>query len=100
MIARGQNLAAIRANEIVMKAPNCNIVARVDATDEPATLGPQDAVVVAVKAPALPSIAERACSARWAGRQRRIRNERHSMVVFTRPWRSAGRPVVLAHRSG
>lgn len=57
VIARGQNLAAIRANGLTVKTPLIEIEARVDATDDPATLGPQDAVVVAVKAPSLPSIA-------------------------------------------
>ena len=57
MIARGSNLAAIRQNGISMKAPRREIKARVVATDDPATLGPQDAVIVAVKAPSLPSIA-------------------------------------------
>jgi 2-dehydropantoate 2-reductase len=57
VVARGQNLGAIRKNGIIVKAPLCEIEARVDVTDDPATLGPQEIVVVAVKAPSLPSIA-------------------------------------------
>jgi 2-dehydropantoate 2-reductase len=57
VIARGHTLAAVRANGIVVKTPTRSIHARVNATDDPGALGPQDAVVVAVKAQALPSIA-------------------------------------------
>jgi 2-dehydropantoate 2-reductase len=57
-IARGANLAALRAKGIAVKTPRGGIAGEVRATDDPATLGPQDAVVVAVKAPALPSIAQ------------------------------------------
>jgi 2-dehydropantoate 2-reductase len=56
-IARGANLAALRANGITVKTPRGEIAGRVQATDDPKTLGVQDAVVVAVKAPALFSIA-------------------------------------------
>jgi 2-dehydropantoate 2-reductase len=56
VIARGANLAAIRRRGITVKAPLRTIDARVSATDDPASLPPQDAVVVAVKAPSLPSI--------------------------------------------
>ncbi|HEY1503556.1 MAG TPA: 2-dehydropantoate 2-reductase [Stellaceae bacterium] len=56
VVARGANLAALQANGIRVKTPRGEIAAPVHATDDPETLGPQDAVVVAVKAPALPSI--------------------------------------------
>lgn len=58
VIARGRNLAAIRTNGITVNAPLSSINARIEVTDDPTTLGPQDAIVVAVKAPSLPSIAE------------------------------------------
>ncbi len=57
VVARGPNLVALRANGITVKTPRGEIAGRVQATDDPKTLGVQDAVVVAVKAPALPSIA-------------------------------------------
>lgn len=57
MIARGATLAAIRRNGIIMTSPTREVRARVAATDDPATLGPQDVVMVAVKAPSLPAIA-------------------------------------------
>jgi 2-dehydropantoate 2-reductase len=55
-VARGANLAALSANGIRVETPRGEIAGRVKATDDPKTLGVQDAVVVAVKAPALPSI--------------------------------------------
>src|ERR1700722_5178073 len=57
VVARGANLAALRANGIAVKTPRGEIAGPVRASDDPRTLGKQDAVIVAVKAPALPSVA-------------------------------------------
>lgn len=57
VIARGAHLAAIRADGLTVETPDRTIVARVTATDDPASLPPQDAVLVATKAPALASVA-------------------------------------------
>ena len=57
LVARGAHLAAIQANGLRVLAPDGPIHATVAATDDPATLGAQDAVLVTVKAPALPSVA-------------------------------------------
>jgi 2-dehydropantoate 2-reductase len=57
VLARGAALAAIRDNGIVVHAPRSEMHARVTASDDPAELGPQDAVIVCVKSPALPSVA-------------------------------------------
>ncbi len=57
VIARGAHLAAIQADGLRVEAADGTIHARVRATDNPATLGPQDAVLVTVKAPALPAVA-------------------------------------------
>jgi 2-dehydropantoate 2-reductase len=57
VIARGAQLAAMRANGVVVHAPDGEIHASVHASADPAELGVQDAVVVTVKAPALPSVA-------------------------------------------
>ncbi len=57
VIARGAHLAAIQQNGLTVHAVDGVHNARVHATDNPATLGPQDAVFVTVKAPALPEVA-------------------------------------------
>ena len=58
VVARGQHLKAIQENGLtVEQADGASIQARPRASDDPATLGPQDAVLVTVKAPALPSVA-------------------------------------------
>lgn len=57
VIARGAHLAAIRANGLRVVALDGDMHAHVKATDNPADIGPQDAVIVALKAPALPSLA-------------------------------------------
>lgn len=60
VVARGATLGAIRADGIVVHAPSYEIrVPIAAAADDPAALGPQDAVLVTVKAPALPNVAER-----------------------------------------
>ncbi|MGE0225581.1 MAG: ketopantoate reductase family protein [Acetobacteraceae bacterium] len=58
VIARGPHLAAIQQNGLTVHAVDGTHTARVRATDDPATLGPQEAVFVTVKAPALPQIAD------------------------------------------
>lgn len=57
VVARGAQLAAFQAGDLVVHAADGDIRARVAASAEPAELGPQDVVVVTVKAPALPSVA-------------------------------------------
>jgi 2-dehydropantoate 2-reductase len=57
VIARGPNLEAMRASGLRVHAPDAEIEAPVRATADPAELGPQDVVIVTVKAPALPSVA-------------------------------------------
>jgi 2-dehydropantoate 2-reductase len=57
VVTRGAQLAAIRENGLTVQAADGEIHARVEATDDPERLGPQDAVVVTVKAPALASVA-------------------------------------------
>jgi 2-dehydropantoate 2-reductase len=57
VIARGAHLAAIQAKGLTVHAVDGVHHAPVRASDDPAALGPQDAVFVTVKAPALPSVA-------------------------------------------
>ncbi len=58
VVARGAHLKAIQDNGLtVEQADGPSIHAKVNASDDPAKLGPQDAVLVTVKAPALPSVA-------------------------------------------
>jgi 2-dehydropantoate 2-reductase len=57
VIARGPHLAAIQQNGITLVAGENRRIARVTASDNPATLGPQDLVMVMVKATGLSSIA-------------------------------------------
>lgn len=57
VVARGAQLAAIRQNGIRVLTPEGELDAGVQASADPAELGPQDAVLVTVKAPALPQVA-------------------------------------------
>jgi len=57
VIARGAHLAAIRANGLMVETPGETFTTRPPASDNPADLGPQDLVLVTVKAPALPAVA-------------------------------------------
>jgi len=57
VVARGANLAAIRERGLLVTTPSETLRARPVATDDPAVLGVQDAVLVTAKAPALPEIA-------------------------------------------
>ena len=57
VVARGAHLAAIRANGLTVESPDSSITVKLRASDNPADLGPQDAVLVTVKAPSLRAVA-------------------------------------------
>lgn len=57
LVARGPQLAAIRSRGLTVQTPEGVIGCRPHASADPGELGPQDAVIVAVKAPALPAVA-------------------------------------------
>lgn len=57
VVARGAQLDAIKQNGITMFANEQRHHVNVAASQNPADLGPQDAIFVTVKAPALPSVA-------------------------------------------
>jgi len=57
VVARGAHLAAIRADGLTVETPDDVLTVRIAASDTPADLGPQDIVLVTVKAPALPDVA-------------------------------------------
>lgn len=58
LVARGEQLAAIQQQGLLVQTQDGDLHSHPKATDRPDELGPQDAVIVAVKAPALPAIAE------------------------------------------
>jgi len=62
VIARGPHLAAMRANGLTLKSDNATVNVRMPATDKAEEAGPQDYVVVTLKAnglaPAAPEIAK------------------------------------------
>jgi 2-dehydropantoate 2-reductase len=57
VVARGPHLAAIQQHGLTVRASDGEHTVRVAASDDPAALGAQDAVLVTVKAPALPAVA-------------------------------------------
>jgi 2-dehydropantoate 2-reductase len=57
VVARGAHLAAIRANGLTVESPDETLTAHIPASDRPDDLGPQEVVLVTVKAPALPDVA-------------------------------------------
>ncbi len=58
VVARGAHLEAIRANGLTLIAGDRKIVAKVKASDRPADLGRQDAVISTLKANGLAALAE------------------------------------------
>lgn len=58
VVARGPHLEAIHAEGLTVQTAEGVLHSRPDASDRPADLGPQDAVVVCTKVPALPGVAE------------------------------------------
>ena len=58
-VARGETLAALQAHGLRLDQGGETLTAPVRASADPATLGVQDLVLVAVKAPAMAQVAER-----------------------------------------
>lgn len=56
LVARGSHLAAMRANGLTVRDADGENTVAVRATDDPAELGPQDFVVLALKAHSIPGI--------------------------------------------
>jgi hypothetical protein len=89
VVARGAHLSAIRAHGLRVETPNGSINVKLPASDNPGDLGRQDAVIVTVKAPALPAVAAidpRLC---WVTTLGGVSDERHSLVIA--PTRMADR---------
>ncbi len=57
VLARGDTLGLVRAEGLRLEEQGEEFVANVDAADDCRTLGEQDVVIIAVKAPALPALA-------------------------------------------
>jgi 2-dehydropantoate 2-reductase len=57
LVARGAHLRAIQQDGLRVETTDGDVHVRVRASDNPAELGVQDAVLVSVKAPSLPSVA-------------------------------------------
>ena len=62
LIARGEQLAAIRDHGLRVETREDTLMSHPFATDRPRDLKPQDLVIIAVKAPSLPAIAEHLAS--------------------------------------
>ena len=60
LLARGDTLAAIRSGGLILCDAGSNMTAQVAASNDPAELGIQDVLIIAVKAPALADAAEAA----------------------------------------
>lgn len=59
LVARGPHLAAIRENGLTLLKGGDRQNVRLKASEDPADLGPQDHVIVALKAHSVPAVAER-----------------------------------------
>ncbi|MDW3680560.1 2-dehydropantoate 2-reductase [Cupriavidus sp. CV2] len=58
LVARGPHLAAMRANGLRLLSEGEARVAKVNCTDDPATLGPQDYVFITLKAHSVPGVVD------------------------------------------
>ncbi|MBB3180181.1 2-dehydropantoate 2-reductase [Variovorax sp. Sphag1AA] len=59
VVARGATLEALKRDGLTLVSGDKRVTVPVNASDDPAALGVQQLVIVAVKAPALPAVAER-----------------------------------------
>lgn len=62
VVARGAHLSAMQSRGLRIEAPDTSFEVSLAATEQPERLGPQDVVIVTVKAPALPEVGARLAS--------------------------------------
>lgn len=58
LIARGEHLAAMQKNGVRLISEEEDFVVRPNCTDDPSTLGPQDYVIICLKAHSIPAVVE------------------------------------------
>src|SRR3979490_2290920 len=78
-VMRGPHLEAVKSKGLTLRVDNTEVSARVNASDDPAALGPQDFVISTLKATTLSSLA--------TGLRPLLRND--TAVVFAQngiPW--------------
>ena len=84
LIARGPHLDAINSNGIKVIFKDEELVEKMPATETPSELGPQDYVIVALKAHQAWQAAEGDHAPAWPGHSGRHHAERHTVVVLSR----------------
>ena len=99
VVARGAHLAAIRANGLTVETPDAAINVKLPASDDPAELGPQDAVHGHGEGAGAARGRRHHRAAARPGHTGGVPDERHPVVVFPRAWRPARRPPPAAPRS-
>jgi ketopantoate reductase len=100
-VMRGAHLEAVKANGLTLRVGDAEFSARVKASDDPATLGPQDFVISTLKATGLSSLVEGLPPLLRDDTAVVFAPERHSVVVRYRACRrsSAGsRPRISGSR--
>ncbi len=84
LIARGEQLAAIKENGVTLKAPDGTVTVRPFVTGDAGEAGAQDIVFIALKGHALPRRRARHRAADGAEDDTRHRDERDSLLVSAR----------------
>ena len=82
LVARGAHLAAMRDNGLKLLIGDEIHMARPRCTDNPAELGPQDVVIICLKAHSITGVIDADEAAARAEHPHRHRGERHSLLVF------------------
>ena len=86
-VMRGPHLEAVKANGLTLRVGDAEFKAKVKASDDPAALGPQDVVICTLKATGVSSLAAGLQPLLARRHRRRVRAERHSLVVRHRAFR-------------
>ena len=83
VVARGPHLAAMVAHGLTLETGEQRLTVEVAATDDPATFGPQDYVIVTLKGHSIPAVVEPMQPAAGAGYRSGQRRQRDSLVVLS-----------------
>ena len=84
LVARGPHLAAMEANGLILKQGGETFTVHPRVSSDPKTLGPQDYVIVTVKAHALPGVLDQLQPLLQQGHRSSLCPEWFALVVFLR----------------
>ena len=93
LVARGPHLAAMQQHGLILKQDGETRVLHPEVTDDPRQLGPQDFIILTLKAHALTGVIDALQPLIGSAHRHSLRTERHPLVVLLQVGRTVRRTI-------